>query len=832
MLFSAALTILASLASGAAIAPAYQSSTDYRAVVQSQVQSAENLGLDEIWAAAATLVASAGDDTASLAAAFDAGLQSAPSERATLLLAAARVLCADPDRTAIAERLAPLVESTDELVAQGAAALLTEAEFKGASEEAKQGVCKRLTAVAQNGDRAPETRLECAVALHVLGNGQDHRTARKEMMAFLASSEVRLRNLGALSLARIGDVETGQVELRRMASLPGDDGRLAEAFLTQEDIRRVYDRKQKNLVQYNRDSIEKVDLSGKADLKLIEKVIRLIQTAALEGDKVKREDLIDAALDGMLRSIDEHSSFMTSKVFKDFAQDLLQPQYGGIGAYVGEDPEDKLFTIRQPIYSGPAYRAGLHSEDKIVRIGEWPTLGRPVDDIIKRLKGEPGTSVKLYVWRRGMDAALIDRPTEEMAVTITREEITIPPVKAELLPGKIGLVELTTFSRVASEELAAKILDLQQKGMRGLVLDLRNNTGGLLTEAANVCSLFLPKKKLVVTTESRTEDPEKLHTRQDPIVPADIPIAVVINRFSASASEIVAGALQDHQRAEIVGQASFGKGSVQQLLNIPNEQDDQYEDKNQNERYDPGEPLTKDVNGNGEFDFAPRARLTIARYLLPSGRSIHREIGEDGTIVSEGGVQPDTEADHVSPRRFEPWKLEEIARIRRERKARAYLDEHYAKNRELFHRLADGDRDDTSQYPKFDEYYNSLQTTLSPQEVRFLLRTEVRGRVQDDRGAAFPDGDYEEDPQLQQGIRVVLDKLGVSLAAIEEFAATFEPADKRNPNPGRVLSAHLSDRERSDLRHALSLIVEAKNGTATPEQLAEIEKALQSVLDK
>src|SRR5262249_15781449 len=145
----------------------------------------------------------------------------------------------------------------------------------------------------------------------------------------------------------------------------------------------------------------------------------------------------------------------------------------------------------------PAYKAGLHTDDKIVRIDDWPTLtasgSKPTDDIIKRLKGKPGTTVKLYVWRHGMDPALIDRPTEEMAIEITREEITIPPVKSQPPPGNVGLVQLTTFSRVASEELRAKISDMLKHGTKAVILDLRNNAGGLLTEARDVANLFLPK---------------------------------------------------------------------------------------------------------------------------------------------------------------------------------------------------------------------------------------------------------------------------------------------------------------------------------------------------
>jgi carboxyl-terminal processing protease len=729
------------------------------------------------------------------------------------------------------------LSTPDEDDARAAASLLGDKRFNQLGAKEQEALVAKLTAAMNDSSRSPAYRLECATALHSQGRGEGQRLARKEMMDFLSSSDPKLRALGALAMARVGDTETGRRELERLARLPGDEGRLAEAYLHQDDIRNLYDRRQKNLLKHQQEEIGDPKLKPKADLVLIEKVIQMIQKYSLEGEQpqAKRENLIDSALDGMLRSLDEHSSYMTPKAYKVFDQDLLQAEYGGIGAYVNEDPDDKLFTITKPIYSGPAYKAGLHSDDKIVRIDDWPTFtssgSQPQDEIIKRLKGKPETKVKLYIWRRGMDPALIDRPTEEMAVVITRKEIQIPPVAGEMLPGNIGLVELTTFSRVASEALTTKLTELKAQGMKAVILDLRNDTGGLLTEARNVANLFLPKGKLVVKTESRIDEPELLRTQEDPLIPADMPVAVLINRFSASASEIVSGALQDYDRATLVGQRSFGKGSVQQLLMVPGERDDEYVDENHNNRHDSWEPLTNDFNGNGEFDFAPRVRMTIARYLLPTGRSIHREIDEKGNVISEGGVEPNVE---VRPRRFEAWKAEEIIRLtRKEHKIREWADKVYNKSNPLFAKLADGDGDDTSLYPGFQEMYNSLETMLSTQDVRMLARNEIRRRVQDDRGSAFPDGDYQEDPQLQEAIRTVLEKLHTSADQIEPYAKTFEPLEKKDAHASRILAANLSDTTRSDLRHALSLIGEAKNGgNLSPQRLEELEKVLQSVLDK
>lgn len=809
---------------------------DLARLLDQHIQTVDSVAAADVWRESEALVAAAnGAESAAIDSAFEPRLaQEDLSERVRLFLVGARLAFPDPDRNALASILEYLLQSQDDEIGRSAAALATQRGFRELHADSADSLVARLTEGARAGARSPEYRLECAVALHVQGRGEAQRTARKEMMEFVSASDLRLQNLGALALARIGDVETGRAQLERMAGLPGEEGRLAEAYLKQEDIRVLAERRQQNLLKWSKEQTENVELKGDPQLKLVERVIDMIESTSLEGEKHTREDLIDAALDGMLRSLDEHSSYLTPESFKRFDQDLLQAEYGGIGAYVGVDPDDHLFTINQPIYSGPAYRAGLHTDDKIVRIEDWPTVGpngsQPADDIIKRLKGKPGTKVKLYVWRHGMDAALIDRPTEDMAVEVVREEITIPPVKAQLLPGGVGLVQLSTFSRVASDELRSELTKLLGQGARAVVLDLRNNTGGLLTEARNVSNLFLPKDKLVVSTENRSDDPDRLRTLTQALVPMDMPVVVLINGSSASASEIVSGALQDHQRAMLVGQRSFGKGSVQQLLPVVGVPDDRYVDENHNQRFDPWEKLEKDWNGNGEFDYGPRVRMTIARYLLPSGRSIHREIDAEGAIVSEGGVEPDAT---VRPKRYEAWKIDEMRRLRKERLVRTYVDLSFAANEKLFQELAESDEDDVSRYPGFEEFFNGLGTTLTPGEIRMLVRAEIRGRVQDARAAAFPDGDFEEDVQLQKAIRLVLEKLGASWTDVPAYATTFEPEAEGDSQASRLLASGMSDTARSSLRAALALIAEAKGGgRLSAERLEELQKALQTALDK
>lgn len=837
---SNAIARVVATAPGLASTPAQ----DVDALLGERLNAAQSQTTVELLRAAGALRAGLGENgDAALDAALDRALGQTDkqSQKSRLFLCAARMGGGEYDRASVANHLIELLgakgEGSDE-IARGAALLLQNTTFRELKAKEQDALIKALGKTASDGDRAPEARMEAAVALHVQGGVDGQRAARKELMDFFASSNVGLKSSAALTLARLGDIETPREELVRLSKLPGEEGALAQAYLDQEEIRRLYDRRVAKLLTEKTNEIGSDKLKGKDDLMRIERMIQLIARASLEGDKHDREELIDAALDGMLRSLDEHSSYLTPKSFEKFDQELLSAEYGGIGAYVGEDPDDHIFTITRPIYSGPAYKAGLHSDDKIVRIDDWPTLGpdgsKPTDEIIKRLKGKPGTPVKIYVWRRGMDGALIDRPTEDMAVTITREMIEIPPVSGQLLPGGVGLVELNHFSNVASKLVGQKIQEFQKRGLRAVVLDLRGNSGGLLTEAVNVANLFVPEDKLIVTTESRIGDPEKNYTEHKPLIPADVPVVVLVNRFSASASEIVSGALQDLKRATIVGQRTFGKGSVQQLLPIRGEEDDGFEDENGNRHHDSWEKLTNDRNGNGEFDYGPRARMTIARYLLPSGRSIHRELDEKGDVISEGGVEPD---EKVAPLRWETWKLEEMYKLTKERKLREWVEKTYTSNKDLLGKLADCDYDDPQRYPGFDELYNSLGTVLSAQDVRFLLRREVRRRVQDDRGAAFPDGDYQEDPQLQAAIRTAFGGLKQKAEDVPEYAATFEPLDKKDnkdPAANRVLASNMSDAKRSDLRHMLTLIQNARDGKSklSEAELAELERALSDVIDK
>lgn len=754
--------------------PAKQDPADLDDEIGGYCDAAEQLPLDGIWTLAQSVAYALGDEVgAPFDAALDRALKGDGLEgKQTLFLCAARLLGDEIDWETVADALTPLLASKDPELVRGAADLISTSNLDRQAMNLRRAVAEKILEVATDSERPAELRADTAIAAHHVGDGTQVPRARTVLYELLNSADAKLRARGALGMAGLGIIEgvpAVESELERLAILPGEDGRLAKAYLKQQQIRRYKDTE----LRRSRAHAQELVSEGAAnpDLQRIEQLITMVQRLHLDGTTPDREDLLAAAMNGLLQSLDRHSTYFSPEAYKKFEQDL-EASYGGIGAYVNTDPEDGLFTITRPIYSGPAYKAGLASDDKIIRIENWPTVGEEDSEVIKRLKGKPGTEVKLYVWRRGMDPALIDRPTEDMALSVERAAITIPPVSALMLPGDLALIELTTFSRVASQEVGRAIEEMQGEGARAFILDLRNNGGGLLSEARNVADLFLEKGKEVVSTESRVNRPASYSTQRDPLISGEVPLVVLVNRFSASASEIVAGALQDHGRAVIVGQRTFGKGSVQNLIPLDMNSEDRWADENGNRRYDAWEKITLDRDKDGEFDFSPRIKLTIERYRLPTGRSIHRERDGEGNITSEGGIAPDVP---VGPTRREQWRLMEMRKVQNTRTLRNWARDKFQDHREAFILLAEGDDDDYSQYPGFDELYGGLETVLPQSDIRFLLRMEVRRLVQDSRGKAFPYGsDYQEDVQLQAAITQVLESLQEGPDQVDSYAKTFD----------------------------------------------------------
>src|SRR6478735_850176 len=314
------------------------------------------------------------------------------------------------------------------------------------------------------------------------------------------------------------------------------------------------------------------------DLRLFSEVFGRIKSDYVEP--VEDRKLLKEAINGMLTGLDPHSAFLDQEAYRDL-QVGTQGEFGGLGIEVGT--EDGFAKVVAPIEDTPAYRAGVKAGDLIIKLDEVSLKGITLNDAVKKMRGKPNTEVKLTVLRKGESDAL--------EIVVRRDVIHVKSVKAKMLEPGYGLVRVTQFQERTGENLVAALNDLyKQNGgdLKGLVLDLRGNPGGLLNAAVGVSAAFLPKNALVVYTDGRTEDAKMRLTAtkenyvrgmlkedyvsREPAGVKSVPMVVLVNGASASASEIVAGALQDHKRATIIGTQTFGKGSVQTILPLPNNQ--------------------------------------------------------------------------------------------------------------------------------------------------------------------------------------------------------------------------------------------------------------------
>ncbi len=329
-------------------------------------------------------------------------------------------------------------------------------------------------------------------------------------------------------------------------------------------------------------------------------------------EPVSDKKLIDDAINGMLSGLDPHSAYMDADAFKEL-EDGTQGEFGGLGIEVSM--EDGFIKVVSPIEDTPAQKAGIKSGDLIIKLDDTPVKGMTINEAVKRMRGAPNTPITLTIVRKG-----VPKP---FAITLMRAIIKVKSVKYKLIEPNYGYIRITQFQERTGENLAQAILALAKQNkapLKGIVLDLRNDPGGLLNSAVGVASAFLKPGALVVYTEGRTEDAKmRLTASPDsylrgnqsdylknlPAWVKTVPMVVLINGGSASASEIVSGALQDQKRAVIMGTQSFGKGSVQTIL-----------------------PLG---NGTG-------IKLTTARYFTPSGRSIQAKGITPDIIVEEAKV--------------------------------------------------------------------------------------------------------------------------------------------------------------------------------------------------
>ena len=344
----------------------------------------------------------------------------------------------------------------------------------------------------------------------------------------------------------------------------------------------------KNAYSSEKDIYQKIDLFGEVLEKINKEYV----------DEIDQSESMDAAIDGLLQSLDPYSGYMSPKTFDEMQTDT-SGEFGGLGIEV--TMEAGVVKVISPIDDTPASRAGIKAGDYIVKIENTQVQGKSLSEAVDLMRGPVGSSIELTIRRRGEKKALI--------FEVTREIIEIKSVKADLLDKNIGYLRLTSFNENSAQQIEKEIKELEKnKKLKGYILDLRNNPGGLLSQAIRISDFFLENGEIVSTKSRKSSENRKWFAKKGDITKGKT-LIVLINYGSASASEIVAGALKDHKRAILLGENSYGKGSVQSIIPLKNK---------------------------------GAIRLTVAKYYLPSGKSI-----------SEVGVSPDIEIDEE----FDDFKI-------------------------------------------------------------------------------------------------------------------------------------------------------------------------------
>ena len=329
---------------------------------------------------------------------------------------------------------------------------------------------------------------------------------------------------------------------------------------------------------------EKVNQNAYNKLKVFSEIITLIESNYVEA--VESDTMIEGAIRGMVKSLDPHTNYMPPAIYKEMQVETTG-KFGGLGIEISM--RDGILTVVSPIDDTPAFRAGVKAGDKIIKIEDESTLDMTLQDAVSRLRGETGSPIMITIFRKSFKA-----PKE---FTIVRDIIKVRSVVHKLYEEDIGYIKIRSFSKNTSSDLDKSLEDLSNQGITKLILDVRNNPGGLLNQAVEVTDRFLNQENLIVYTKGRSNEQNMRFTSHDKVAGVNYPLIVLVNGGSASASEIVAGALQDLNRAVVLGTPTFGKGSVQTII-----------------------PLS---DGSA-------LKLTTARYYTPSGR-----------VIQENGIEPD-----------------------------------------------------------------------------------------------------------------------------------------------------------------------------------------------
>ena len=558
-------------------------------------------------------------------------------------------------------------------------------------------VTKELQALSNTPGRLGEE----AQSLLALGNAIEKDQEQDEFPARLISeiiSKVRTYSAPDEGIRIVNE------ELRKLARDPGPIGEEARALLALSKNARTRLRRRDFPADLITEIMEKVRSRYAPD-----------ETDQEEQEQLQTKTLAEQAARALLGSIDQFNDYLDEESLRSM-EEQLRSSYGGIGAWVGM--RNGRFTILTPMFGKPAYKAGLRSMDTVEKIDDTDITKMRLNKIISMLKGPPNTQVKVTVIRQGWKKA---RDFE-----IQRDTISLPSVLSQKLPGNIGYVRLNAFNEgdprqkiLGTHTLLKKALEeFKRDKVKGVVLDLTNNPGGLLQTSVDVCRLFLQPGQLIVYSKGKPE----VHPRQNyhsldrpPLY--DGPLVVMVNRGSASASEIVAGALKDWGRAPLVGEKTFGKGSVQKLIRLA---------------------TTRGLT---------RLKLTIAKYYLPKGKCIH------GPNKPDGGIKPDIEVKQAD---LSPLEIEAHWQIDENRDIENWLKEKFSKHEKVFRELLAFDNYSPEGYPGFEELHKQLNARypklhIEPDTLRKEIRFHLRRFLKNNRGEDVP-VDIEENAILQHAL--------------------------------------------------------------------------------
>lgn len=653
------------------------------------------------------------------------------------IVAAQVLLTLGADATSTGEVLNDLVESSEDsdLVASAVNLAL---RFPGEElEELAETIETRL-------EEADDDELSSA-ALVAMAEAQvdinPESLGAERLRQWLASDDHELKARSALALDRLGFSDEVQTRLGAVSKEAGELALLARLHVKNHGVLKQITSSQTGTLieQTITHAVKQSDAE--------------VFYHGLDPLPVNAENLVVNAARGMTGSLDDFSEFLTSEEFKKRMEDT-SGNYRGIGARVTKGPEDPAVRVSQPIYGGPGYAAGLRSGDWLwaVKIDGGATVsleGKEIEDVVKLLRGPKDSIIELTVKRPG--------ETDLVTLKIVRGDVHSDTSEEDMLPGGFGYIQLTSFGKESTNDMFKDLVRLKSMGMKGLVLDLRNNPGGQLPTVLAIANLFLKKNLPLARVYGPHPDYAKqppYFTRSDALYP-DLPLVVLINGNSASGSELLSGALKDHDRALVLGEKSFGKGIGQNYI-----------------------PMARSGRVRSEADAEFWVKCTVfTYYILPSNTCVDRK---DGV----GGVTPHIE---IPDPLLSSWEFYKLIELRRSRVLEEWVVDQWAAHEQEFISLATYDGYSDKNYPGFDELYASLDTELSRDRIRQELQREIRVRAADheSRQRGFPQA-YQSDFQLQRGIIELAKKLEVDPRTIAEYqpfmarhADAIEGSEKR-----------------------------------------------------